>query len=206
MNPNAMFQISYGLYVLTSKDGERDSGCITNTVMQVTAEPTQVAFAINKSNFTHDLVAASREFSASVISEEANFSLFQRFGFQSGRNTDKFDGFAAFRHAPNGTAIIEEGTNAYLSGSVEKQIDLGTHSLFVARVTDMDILTKTPSATYNFYQAHIKPRPAAPKHPKGTVLWRCKVCGYEVVADTLPDDFVCPVCKHPASDFERIVI
>lgn len=207
MDQTALFKISYGLYVLTSKDeAGRDSGCITNTVTQVTADPVQIAVAVNKANYTHDLIAKSKAFTASVISEAASFDLFKRFGFQSGRDVDKFAGFPHFRHAANGTAIVTEGTNAYLSGDVTKQIDLGTHSLFLATVSDLGVLADTPSATYNFYQAHIKPRPAAPKHPKGTIIWRCKVCGYEYVGETLPEGFLCPVCKHPASDFERIEI
>ena len=147
MNPNTLFNISYGLYVLTANLDGKDNGCIINTVTQVAIDPNQISIAVNKTNHTRDMIAASKKFTASIISQDATFELFKRFGFQSGRDVDKFAGFTATQRAASGALIINEGTNGYISGYVTQEIDLGTHSLFIASVTDMDILNNTPSAT-----------------------------------------------------------
>lgn len=205
MNPKAMFNISYGLYVLTANLDGKDNGCIINTVTQVTSDPNQITIAVNKLNHTRDMIAASKKFTASIISQNADFELFKRFGFQSGKNVDKFAGFTAAQRGANEAMIINEGTNAYIAGWVTQEIDLGTHSLFIARVTDMDVLNDTPAATYAYYHQNIKPKPQAPAPSKsGKTIWRCKICGYEYEGDELPADFICPLCKHPASDFERV--
>lgn len=205
MNPKAMFNISYGLYVLTANLDGKDNGCIINTVTQVTSDPNQISIAVNKLNHTRDMIAASKKFTASIISQNADFELFKRFGFQSGKNVDKFAGFTAAQRGANEAMIINEGTNAYIAGWVTQEIDLGTHSLFIARVTDMDVLNDTPAATYSYYHQNIKPKPQAPAPSKsGKTIWRCKICGYEYEGDELPTDFICPLCKHPASDFERV--
>ena len=205
MNPKAMFNISYGLYVLTANLDGKDNGCIINTVTQVTSDPNQISIAVNKLNHTRDMIAASKKFTASIISQNADFELFKRFGFQSGKNADKFAGFTAAQRGANEAMIINEGTNAYIAGWVTQEIDLGTHSLFIARVTDMDVLNDTPAATYAYYHQNIKPKPQAPAPSKsGKTIWRCKICGYEYEGDELPADFICPLCKHPASDFERV--
>ena len=205
MNPKAMFNISYGLYVLTANLDGKDNGCIINTVTQVTSDPNQITIAVNKLNHTRDMIAASKKFTASIISQNADFELFKRFGFQSGKNVDKFAGFTAAQRGDNEAMIINEGTNAYIAGWVTQEIDLGTHSLFIARVTDMDVLNDTPAATYAYYHQNIKPKPQAPAPSKsGKTIWRCKICGYEYEGDELPADFICPLCKHPASDFERV--
>lgn len=205
MDKKAMYNISYGLYVVTSAAGGRDNGCITNTLMQVTSEPNRVSITVNKANLTHDMIAQSGIFTASVISEDADFSLFKHFGFQSGRDADKFANFNACRRVSNGLYAVTSGTNAYISGKVAQSIDLGTHTMFIADVTDMETLSKTPSATYSYYQSSIKPRPeAVGKTSDGQTIWRCVICGYEYVGEELPEDFVCPVCKHPASDFEKV--
>jgi flavin reductase (DIM6/NTAB) family NADH-FMN oxidoreductase RutF len=205
MNPKAMFNISYGLYVLTANLDGNDNGCIINTVTQVTSDPNQISIAVNKLNHTRDMIAASKKFTASIISQNADFELFKRFGFQSGKNVDKFAGFTAAQRGANEAMIINEGTNAYIAGWVTQEIDLGTHSLFIARVTDMDVLNDTPAATYAYYHQNIKPKPQAPAPSKsGKTIWRCKICGYEYEGDELPADFICPLCKHPASDFERV--
>jgi len=200
-NGKALFALSYGLFVLTAREEERDNGCIINTAMQVTDSPNQIAVVVNKRNYTHDMVASSGRFTLSVLSEEADFSLFQRFGFQSGRETDKWNGYENHvQRGDNGVLYVIEGSNAWLSGLVTSQVDLGTHSLFVADVVDADVLSSAPSATYAYYHAYIKPKPQiAPAQKK---RWVCQVCGYVYEGDTLPDDFVCPICKHPASDFE----
>ena len=204
MDNKAMFKISYGLFVITSKTN-KDNGCITNTACQVTVEPNQITFALNKANLTHDMIAESKKFTLSVISESASFDLFKRFGFQSGKNVDKFAGFNDVKRAANGTLIVTAGTNAYISGEVTQQIDLGTHSLFIAKVTDAEILNEENSATYDFYQKHIKPQPQkVGTTSDGKTIWRCRVCGYEYVGEELPENFICPICKHPASDFEKV--
>jgi len=203
MNKNAMYAISYGLFVVTARVGEKDNGCITNTVAQVTGEPNRISVTVNKSNYTCDMIKESGCFTASVISRDAGFDLFKRFGFQSGKDVDKFENYASVQRAGNGTLIVTEGTNAWISAKVEQAIDLGSHVLFIAAVTDMEMLSDTPSATYTYYQENIKPKPEK-KEPTGQTVWRCKICGYEYIGEELPEDYICPICKHPASDFEKV--
>ena len=207
MDPKAMQKLSYGLFVLTAKTGEKLNGCITNTAIQVTTEPNQIAFAVNKADLTHDMVKESGRFVISIISEKAEFSLFKHFGFQSGRNVDKFADFDSYKLTESGIPYITAGINAYLEGEVVSASDLGTHTLFVCKVTDMEVLTEDASATYAYYHANIKPKPQeVKKTEEGKVIWRCTICGYEYEGDPIPDDFICPWCKHPASDFERVVL
>ncbi len=204
MDKKAMYAISYGLFVLTARDG-KDNGCITNTVMQVTSEPNRITVAVNKANYTCGMIEKSGCFTASVISQKADFELFRRFGFQSGRDTDKLAGFDAVKRTANGTLAVTEGTNAYICADVERTVDLGSHTLFIASVTDMDVLSADPSATYAYYQEHIKPKPRpVGQTAAGQTVWRCTVCGYEFVGEELPEGFICPICKHPASDFEKV--
>ncbi|MBO7335103.1 MAG: flavin reductase [Lachnospiraceae bacterium] len=206
MNKAAMYKLSYGLFVVTANRDGKDNGCITNTAIQVTSEPNRISLAVNKSNFTHDMIKDTGVFTVSVISEAASFDLFKHFGFQSGRDVDKFADFNDCKRAENGTMIITKGTNGYISAKVVNTVDLGTHTLFIADVTDMDVLADVPSATYTYYQENIKPKPeAVGKTKDGQTVWRCKICGYEYVGEELPDDFICPICKHPASDFEKAV-
>lgn len=204
MDNKAMYNLSYGLFVLTASLDGKDNGCIINTVTQVTSDPNQITIAVNKANHTHDVIAATDSFTVSVLSEQASFSLFKRFGFQSGRDVDKFAGFGAAKRLPNGTLAITEGTNAYISAEVFRIVDVGTHSVFFAKVSDAAVLSDVPSATYAYYHQHIKPKPQAPK--AGKTVWRCKICGYEYEGEELPADFICPICKHPASDFEKVVV
>ncbi len=199
---NAYEKISYGLFILTAKNGEKDNGCIINTVIQAASAPQQITFAVNKANFTHDLLLKNGLFTVSVISERANFQLFEHFGFQSGKNTDKFADFSDTLKTANGTLAITRGTNAYISGGVKETRDLGSHTLFIAEVAETKVLSDDKSATYAYYHSHIKPKPQN-ENKNGTV-WRCKICGYEYVGENLPEDFICPLCKHPASDFEKI--
>ena len=204
MNKKAMYAISYGLFVLTTRAGDRDNGCITNTVAQVTSDPNRITVAVNKSNHTCGMIHESGIFTASVISEAASFELFRRFGFQSGRDVDKFEGFSAWIRAENGTAIVTEGTNAWISAKVEQEVDLGTHILFIASVTDMDVLSDIPSATYTYYQNNIKPKPeAVGKTPEGRTVWRCRICGYEFETDEA-SEAVCPACMAEGEDLERL--
>ena len=201
MDDKALFKLSYGLFVLTAKKGDQDNGCIINTAIQ--AADGKITVAVNKQNLTHDMIKETGAFTVSILSEKASFDLFKHFGFQSGRGTDKFDSFTACKRGQNGLYYITEGTNAYLSGKVIDTVDLGSHTLFVATISDMEVLDSAPSATYAYYHASIKPKPAAQPKQDNTV-WRCTVCGYIYEGEELPADFVCPLCKHPASDFEKV--
>lgn len=206
MDQNVIYKLSYGLFVLTSAAAGRESGCIINTACQVTSEPNRISITVDKSNFTHDLVKEGGRFNLSILSEAAGFDTFKHFGFQSGRELDKFAGYGACRRSANGLYYITAGTNGFLSGTVEQTLDLETHTLFIASVDDMEPLSDTPSATYAYYQSHIKPRPQTSDAPKGKAVWRCKVCGYIYEGEELPEDFICPLCKHPASDFEKVIV
>ena len=205
MDKKAMYQLSYGLFVLTSAFEGRDSGCIINTGIQVTSEPNRISIAVNQGNFTKELVEKSGKFNLSVLSEAASFETFRHFGFQSGRDVDKFAGYSDCRRSANGLYYITAGTNAYISATVEQTVDLGTHMLFIAAVDDMEVLSNDPSATYAYYQSQIKPKPAR-QSSAGKTAWRCTVCGYIYEGEELPADFTCPLCKHPASDFEKIIL
>ena len=206
MNKKTMYKLSYGLFVLTTNAGGKDNGCIINTAIQAASEPNQVSICVNKANYTHDMIMESGVFTVSIISEQATFDLFKRFGFQSGKNVDKFEGFAGKARGVNGVYVITEGTNGFISVKVEKTMDLGSHTMFVGTVTDMEVLKDVPSVTYTYYQDHIKPKPETPSAPKGKTVWRCRICGYEYEGEELPEDFICPLCKHPASDFEKVII
>ena len=198
MDNKAMFKISYGLYVLTAKDGERDNGCITNTVTQVTSQPNRITVAVNKENLTHDMIMKTKKFNVSILTEQSEFQTFKHWGFQSGRDVDKAAGIT-FKRSANGLIYLTEHTNAYISANVISTTDLGTHTLFLADVTDCEVLSPDESVTYSYYQKNIKKKPAAPAGVKTGFI--CTVCGYIYEGDTLPPDFVCPICKHPASDF-----
>lgn len=205
MDQETMYKLTYGLFVLTSHFDGRDNGCIINTAGQVTAEPNRISIAVNQSNLTHELIEKSRKFNLSILSEEAEFALFQRFGFQSGRSVEKFADFTDCKRSNNGIYYVTAGTNGYISAEVEQIIDLGSHSLFLASVGELGSLSELSSATYAYYQSSIKPKPEQQK-TSGKTAWRCTVCGYVYEGEELPDDFICPWCKHPASDFEKITI
>ena len=205
MNTKAMYKLSYGLFVLTAKDDIKVNGCITNTAIQIASEPNQISFAVNKANYTHDMILKTKKCNISVISEKADFELFKHFGFQSGRDVNKFADFNDFKTATNGIPYITRGTNAYFSIDVKQTVDLGSHTLFIGEPTEMEIIDDAPSAIYAYYQSNFKPKSeAVAKTKTGETVWRCKICGYEYVGEELPDDFICPVCKHPASDFEKV--
>ena len=209
MDSKVLFNVQYGLFVLSSNFKNKDNACIINTVTQVTAAPVskdRISIAVNKSNFTHDMIVKSKKFTVSIISEAATFDLFKRFGFQSGKTVDKFAGYDKVQRTSNGTLAITEGTNSFISANVIQQVELDTHSIFIAEVVDMQKFNDTPSTTYNFYQSNIKPKPAAVgKTAEGKTIWRCRICGYEYVGDELPVEFICPICKHPSIDFEKVV-
>lgn len=199
MDKKAMYKLTYGLFVLTARDGEKDNGCIINTAMQVTTTPNRMIVVVNKQNYTHDMIQRTKKFNVSCLSEEATFDVFRHFGFQSGKDTDKMpDG--SYPRAENGIMYLKEKACAYISGNVVAETDLGTHTMFLADVTDAEVLSDAAPVSYSFYQKHIKP---APKLAEKTG-WICKICGYVYEGEELPEDYICPICKHPASDFERL--
>ena len=199
LDPTALFNLSYGLYVLTAREDGRDCGCIVNTVTQLTENPTRIALSVNKQNFTNEVIQRTGVFNISVLTEAATMDLFRHFGFQSGRDVDKFAG-RTDPTSENGLRYIGGPANALISGKVEQAIDCGTHMLYIALVTEARKLSDAPSMTYAYYQEHVKPKPET-EGKKGFV---CKVCGYVYEGDTLPEDFICPLCKHGAADFEPI--
>ena len=207
MDKKAMYKLSYGLFVLTAKDEEKDNGCIINTAIQASSMPNQLSICVNKANLTHDMIVKTGKFTVSVISQDAGFDLFKHFGFQSGKDVDKFKNFEKCKRGENSIYYITEGTNAYISVNVSKTEDLGSHTMFIGEITDMEVLSETPSVTYDYYLKNIKPQPEnVGTTTDGKTIWRCTICGYEYVGEELPEDFICPLCKHPASDFEKIII
>ena len=200
LDGKAMFKLSYGLFVLTARDGAKDNGCIINTAAQLTSSPMRISITVNKANYTHDMIQKTGVFNVSVLSESTPFSVFQQYGFQSGRTADKLSGKEP--RTENGVAYLAEHANAVISGKVISTVDCGTHTLFIADVTEAHVLSKEASATYAYYFEHIKPKPQpAAEKKKGYV---CKICGYVYEGETLPPDFVCPLCKHGADDFEPL--
>jgi len=202
VDPATMFKLSYGLFVLTARDGNKDNGCIINTVMQITVSPVKITIAVNKANYTHDMILKTGKFNISVLSEGVPFNVFQQFGFKSGKDTDKFADCKEVLRTENGVRYVSKWTNGVISAEVKETFDCGTHTLFIAEVCQAFSLSSDPSVTYQYYFDNIKPKPQPQKeHKKGFV---CKICGYVHEGDTLPDDFICPLCKHGAGDFERI--
>ena len=200
MNTNALFKIGYGLYVVTVNEQGKDNGCIVNSVMQVTSDPCQIAICINKSNFTCEMLQHTKKLNISILSEGSSFDIFKRFGYQCGRNVDKFADFYETKRSSNGVLYITQNTNAYISAWVNQEIDLGTHILFIAQLVDALLLNDKPTVTYDYYQKNIKPKP----QPVEKGGWRCKICGFIYEEEILPPDYICPVCKHGAIDFEKI--
>ena len=195
----ALFKIGYGLYVVTSNDGKKDNGLIVNTVTQVTNTPNRIAVTINKDNYSHHVIKQTGKMNINCLTVDAPFSVFEKFGFISGRNTDKFKGDEVLRSG-NGIVFLPRYINSFMSLKVEQYVDLDTHGMFICTVTEARVLSDRETMTYNYYQANVKPKPKT-KGKKGYV---CKICGYVYEGDKLPDDFICPLCKHPASDFEEI--
>lgn len=195
----ALFKIGYGLYVVTSNDGKKDNGLIVNTVSQVTDSPNRVAVCINKANYSHHVIKQSGIMNVNCLSTEAPFKVFQNFGFQSGRNVDKFADWEPLR-SDNGLVFLPRYINAFMSLKVEQYVDLDTHGMFICTVTEARVISNVETMTYNYYQSNVKPKPET-EGKKGFV---CVVCGYVYEGDELPDDFICPLCKHGAADFESI--
>ena len=197
---NPMLNIGYGLYLLTSKD-EKDNGCIINTVNQITDNPKLIAIAVNKLNYTCQMIEKTKEFNLSVLTEETPFSVFKQFGFTSGKNTDKFADCDFSNRCENGILALNKYTNTVISAKVVEIKDFDTHKLFIAEVTDDKIISNVPSVTYKYYFENIKP---AVKPVQKKVGWVCKICGYVYEGKDIPSDFVCPICKHGVEDFEEL--
>lgn len=202
MIDNYLYHLSYGLFVLTVKCGTVDNGCIINTAIQIANSPGKICISVNKSNHTADMLDYVEDFTLSTVSEDAPFSLFRHFGFQSGRDVEKFKDYDNCKRVSNGTYAVTGGTNSYICAHIEQRIDVGSHKLIIAKITDGEVLSQTPSATYSYYQEHIKPQKKVT--PDGKTVWRCRICGYEYDGNEIPDDFICPICKHPKSDFEKV--
>lgn len=195
----ALFNIGYGLYVITSNDGKKDNGLIVNTVTQVTNTPNRIAVCINKDNYSHHVIKQTGIMNINCLSQDAPFSVFQNFGFQSGRSADKFAGQEILR-SDNGLAFLPMYINSFMSLKVEQYVDLDTHGMFICSVTESRVISHVETMTYTYYQQNVKPKPET----EGKKGWVCKVCGYVYEGDELPEDFVCPLCKHGPADFERI--
>ena len=195
----ALFRIGYGLYVVTSNDGKKDNGLIVNTVTQLTDTPNRIAVNINKANYSHHVIKQTGVLNVNCLSVDAPFSVFQQFGFQTGRSVDKFAGQKVYR-SDNGLVFLDKYINAFMSLKVENYVDLGTHGMFICSVTEARVMSDQDTMTYTYYQKHVKPKPQT----EGKKGWVCKVCGYIYEGDELPEDIICPLCKHGAVDFEPI--
>ena len=196
---NALFKIGYGLYVVTSNDGTRDNGIIVNAITQITNTPNRVAVTINKDSYSHHIIKQSGIMNVNVLSVDTPFSVFEKFGFVSGRNVDKFAG-EQLKRSDNGLVVLDKYINSYFSLSVAQYVDLGTHGMFICDLEEACLISDKDTMTYTYYFDNVKPKPEA-KGKKGYV---CKICGWVYEGDSLPDDLICPICKHPASDFEEI--
>ena len=200
MDSKVFHQMTYGLFLLTAQADGQDNGCIINTAIQVANNPARLSIAVIKENKTCEMIRQTRRFNLSVLSTEADFALFQRFGMQSGRDVDKFAGFSDVVRTGNELYRLTRGANAWISCWVEEMYDLGSHMLYIANVADGEVLSNVPSCSYAYYQSNIKPQ----KKPEGKKGWRCTVCGYIYEGETLPENFSCPICHHGPEDFEPI--
>lgn len=199
VDQTSLFKLGYGLYAVTCREGEKDNATIVNTVMQVTQVPLRVAVAINKDGYSCQVIQRTGVMNINVLSVDAPFSVFEKYGFQSGKDVDKFAGCDPER-STNGLAVISEYSNACLSLKVESTVDLESHIMFICSITEASILSESDSMTYDYYHKNVKPQPK-PAAKKGYV---CKICNYVYEGDELPDDFICPICGHGAADFEPI--
>ena len=198
MDNKALYKLTYGLFLLTARDGSKDNGCIINTAIQVANNPTRISVAVQKGNLTHDMVINSGKFNISSIDTTADFELFKRFGMQSGRDVNKLDCFSDVNRSENGILYLTKGSNMYMSATVTETMDLGSHTLFIGEVVDAVVLSETDSCTYSYYQSDIKPKPTVQSEKR---TWTCSVCGYVYEGDEVPNDFECPLCHHGKEDF-----
>lgn len=193
----ALYNIGYGLYVITCSDGRKDNGIIVNTVTQLTNNPDRIAVTLNKESYSYQIISETKIMNINCLSTDAPFSIFEQFGFVSGRDKDKFRN-TAFSRSKNGLAYLQKNINSFISLEVESCIDIDTHAMFICRITEARVINTEETMTYTYYQKNVKPKP---KEKSGFV---CKVCGYVYKGESLPEDFICPLCKHPASDFEPL--
>ena len=201
MDKKALYSLTYGVYLLSAQENGKDNACIINTAVQVANEPTRLSIAAIKGNLTHDMILHTGRFNLSCITTEAEFSLFQHFGMQSGREADKFADFTDVSRSENGLYYLTKWANAFMSLRVVESHDLGSHTLFIAELEDAQVLSAAPACSYGYYQSTIKKQAPKPQVKKG---WVCTVCGYIYEGEVLPQDFICPVCKHGAEVFEPI--
>jgi len=215
INTSALFKLSYGLFVLTTRDGEKDNGCIINTAMQITSSPLRISIAVNRANYSCELIEKTGVFNVCVLAQSATMSTIERFGFRSGKTADKFDGTGYENRTANGLRYVPEQVNCVISGKVSASHDYGSHMIFIADVTECFIVSDEPSVTYQYYFDNIKPKTSggAPAvgsgasdsgGASGTKRFVCKICGYVYDGNSLPDDFTCPLCKHGKDDFEEL--
>lgn len=203
MDAKALFKLSYGLFLLGSKTGEKQNACITNTCMQITSNPVKVAIAVINANYTCEMIKESGVFALTILDESCPYEMIENFGYQSGRNADKFADYTP-NQDENGCPYLEQYACAVLSCKVESAQTIGTHTVFIAEVVDAKIVSDKEPLTYAYYQKNIKPKRNIDKQEKKIVGWRCKVCNYMYEGETLPEDFVCPWCGHGAEDFEPV--
>lgn len=200
MNPAALFNITYGLYWLSTRSYGQDNACIINTAVQLTETPMTLSITVNKAHKTHNMIMESGRFNISTLTVDAPFELFQRFGMQSGRDVNKFIGFDDVKRADNGLYVLSSYANSYFTCKLLRTVDLGTHTLFIAALEDAQVISDRPSCTYGYYQSDIKPK-RKPDKKKG---WVCTVCGHVYEGEQLPDDYICPLCKHGKADFQPV--
>ena len=219
MNENALFQIGYGLYLVAANENGKDNACIVNTVMQVTQNPIRLLVSVSNQNLTHDMIKNTEKLTVSVLTEKTPFAVYRHFGYQSGKNVDKFEDFEDVTRCANGCYRLNRNSSAYFCGRVCESIALDTHTMFLVEVTDADIVSTQTPVTYDFYQKNVK-QPYKPVVKKDEVSnaevaekgengaktnsYVCKICGYVYEGESLPDDYICPICKHGASDFEKL--
>lgn len=200
MDSTALFKITYGLYLLTAKDQGQDNGCIINTLMQITSsDPCSIIVSVNKENLTHNMIVNTGEFNVSMLTKDTPFRIFEHFGFQSGHTVEKFNEFIKFGRAANGIVYLNEFTNSYISAKVTNSFDCDTHTIFYANITGADNLSDVESITYEHYHHHTKPQVQG---QSGKYV--CNICGFIYEGDVLPPDYICPLCKHGATDFSKI--
>lgn len=199
IDTNALHKIGYGLYVVTVNDGVKDNGLIVNTVSQLTSNPLRVSVTVNKSNYSHDVIKEKGILNVNCLTVACPFSIFENFGFSSGRDTDKFQS-VEFTRSENGLPVLKKYVNSFMSLKVEQYIDLDSHGMFICEVTESAVFNEAESMTYSYYHKNVKPKPKAK-----SLGYVCKICGYVYEGDPLPEDFVCPLCKHGAEFFEPVV-
>ena len=200
MDNSALYKLTYGLFLLTVREAGKDNGCIINTAMQVASNPTRISFAVQKTNLTHDMVLRSGICNISSISTTADFELFRRFGMQSGRDSDKFAEYTGVDRGENGVLYLTEHSNMYISAKVTEHFDLGSHTLFVAELTDAVVLSEEESCSYAYYQDNIKVQPAEQSAQRS---WTCSICGYVYEGEEVPDGYECPLCHHGKEYFAQ---